>query len=66
MTDQRLFSPDSEDEPTVKPEAGYRQEGNENGVLREYLFELREETLCEGLSFPAEEEKTWVPDRPGL
>lgn len=40
----------------------YRPEGNENGVLREFVFRLDEESLTEGLVF-SETEGTYVPPK---
>ena len=64
--EDRLLSPGEEDEKTVdNNKAAYRPEGNEAGVLSEYLFELRWDSPCEGLDFPAEpveEESTYVPE----
>lgn len=59
--DKQLLS-DDEERTVDDSRAAYRPEGNEAGVLSEYTFELRWESLCEGLVFPEEEEATYVPE----
>ena len=62
MTDERVDFGPIEDEPTLDDGGKrYLPEGNEQNILREYLFRLDQESLTEGLVFPEEEETTLRP-----
>lgn len=57
---------DDEFEDTAVNAGPYRPEGNEEGILKEYIFTLNPKTLNEGLCFLEDEEleDTFVPGHP--
>ena len=45
------FITDGEETTVASPAGGYLPEGNEEGILHEYIFTLSRDTLLEGLVF---------------